>query len=154
MSDPKSPTRAARRAEARKFRIARAMRRREYFELIVAGYSHEQVAARLGVSISTVRREVDRVVAARPCEAPEGFASLQVARLHKALRVVDCALDEGRLSAVGPLMRVVAELDRYHGREARLAAAPAALPPPSPAPLALTHDAAERPRAGVIEKYT
>jgi hypothetical protein len=120
--------------------------RHEYFELMVSGYSHEQVAARLGVSVATVRREVDRVVAARACEAPERFVALQVARLHKALRVVDCALEDGELSAVGPLMKVVAELERYHGVEARLAGAArerAALPPPAPAPLALTSEAAD-----------
>ena len=146
-TDPKPTNRVARRAEARQKRIDRAMNRRKYFELIVSGYSREQVAARLGVSISTVRREVDRVVAARPCEAPERFVGLQVARLHKALRVVDCALEDGELDAVGPLMKVVAELDRYHGIEARLAdaaRAAVALPPPSPAPLALTHEAADR----------
>jgi hypothetical protein len=53
-------------------------------ELIVSGDLHEQVGAKLGSASPWVRREVDRVIAARAREASETFVRLQVARLRKA----------------------------------------------------------------------
>jgi hypothetical protein len=47
-------------------------------------------------------------------EQPERFAKLQIARLTKALRPADAGLDRGELKAIGPFLKVVAELDRYH----------------------------------------
>ena len=76
--------------------------------------------------------------------------ALQVARLTKALRCADVSLEEGDLKAIAPFVKVVRELNLYHGVNvgaARLAA-PAALPeiaPISP-PLALTHSPAWRLR--------
>ena len=74
---------------------------------------------------------------------PEDYARLQVARLNKALRCADVLLEEGEAKAIPHFVKVVAELDRYHGltRPMRLGK-PARqlrasrLPPP---PLALTH---------------
>ncbi|MGD1016681.1 MAG: hypothetical protein ABR863_09630 [Roseiarcus sp.] len=57
-------------------------------------------------------------------------------RLTKAMRVVDLNLENGDLKAVEPLLKVMAQLDRYHALS--LAAPdppPLALPTP---PLALT----------------
>ena len=133
------------RAEARaagKARRAKAAREREaFFDLLVSGYSHEQIAARTGVSVATVRRAVERAIAQRRLDGSERFVHLQIARLTKALRVADEAIDEGKLNAIDPFLRVVAAFDRYHG----LAAAPPT-PPASSAPriareipLALTH---------------
>jgi hypothetical protein len=56
-------------------------------------------------------------------------------RLTKALRVVDLDLEEGDLKAVEPLLKVIAQFDKYHA----LAGAPPAPPSlalPAP-PLAL-----------------
>jgi hypothetical protein len=39
---------------------------------------------------------------------------LQVLRLTKAMRVVDLNLDNGDLKAVEPLLKVIAQLDKYH----------------------------------------
>jgi hypothetical protein len=67
---------------------------------------------------------------------------LQVARLTKALRCADASLEEGYLKAMVPLLKVVRELNLYHGVNVGSARpAPAALPdlaPTSP-PFALTH---------------
>ncbi len=52
---------------------------------------------------------------------------LQVARLVKALRLAEAAVELGELKAVATYLRVVAALDRYH----ELAAGP---PPPRRAP--------------------
>ena len=92
----------------------------------------------------SVRRAVDRAIAERRLDAPDRYVHLQVARLSKALRAADMRIEEGDLKAVAPFVRVVAELDRYHGLgvkyqrrlDARALAALAADPRP---PLALAH---------------
>jgi hypothetical protein len=91
------------------------------------------------VNVKTVRRELDRAIAERQLDAPDRYIHLQVARLTKALRLVDVRLQLGELEAIGPLTKVVAALDRYHGLNGRLAratGAPRAVPAASlPAPL-------------------
>ena len=66
---------------------------------------------------------------------------VQVARLAKALRLADASIERGDLKAVGPLVRLVAALDRYHGlgraSAQRAPAAGAPLPPAEAPPLAL-----------------
>ena len=130
------------RALAQKRRAAKAERHEIMLELVVAGYERELIAQKLCVSLATVRREVDKAIDQRPLDAPDRYVRLQVTRLTKALRVVDCALEEGDLKAVEPLLKVVGALDRYH---ALAAAGPAATEPRrltrSAAPLALTHAA-------------
>lgn len=131
------------REASRARREARANRQAILFDLVASGYSYEAIADKLVISAATVRREVGRALDASPLDAPERYARLQVARLNKALRAADAALERGDLKAVGPLVKVVAELDRYHGLAGRRAPAAPALPapPPGPAPLQLTHAA-------------
>ena len=133
------------RALAQKRRAAKVERREIMLELVVAGYERELIAQKLCVSLATVRREVDKAIDQRPLDAPDRYARLQVTRLTKALRVVDCSLEEGDLKAVGPLVKVLGMLDRYHGLAAagatnRQAVEPRRLPR-AVAPLALTHAA-------------
>ena len=54
-------------------------------DLVASGYSHRQIATAMKVSLATVRREVDKALAERPIHAPGRHASLQVARLTRAL---------------------------------------------------------------------
>ncbi len=129
-------------------RRARADRRQTLFELIVSGHSYAAIALESGVSEKTLRREVDRAIAARPLDAPERFVQLQMARVEKALLAADEAIERGDVRAVSQYLKTLAALDRYHGVAAALAApepAPPAetpsLPAPAP-PLALTHLAA------------
>lgn len=123
---------------AGKARRAKAARQREaFFDLLVSGYSHEQIAARTGVSVATVRRAVEQAIAQRRLDGSQRYVHLQIARLTKALRVADEALDENKLNAIDPFLRVVAAMDRYHG----LAPTPPAPSAPRIAreiPLALT----------------
>jgi hypothetical protein len=82
-------------------------------------------------------------LAKRQLDAPEDYTRLQVARLTKALRCADVSLEEGDLKAIAPFVKVVRELNFYHGVNigpARLAppAALADIAPTAP-PLALTH---------------
>jgi hypothetical protein len=144
MREPEKPSaRAAQREDARKRRAGAARSRQDLFDLIASGYSHERVAREMKVSVATMRREVDRVIAARRLDAPEKYVHLQVARLNKALELVVSVVEADDIKAVEPLMKLVAQLDRYHGLAGRAPlpppARPLALPPP--APLALTHAA-------------
>ena len=132
---------AQNRAAGRARRAQQAALRQQYFAALAAGFTSQQIAEVHGVNVTTVRRQIDRALDEQRLDAPERYVHLQIARLTKALRVVDVELERGKLAAVGPLMKVVAALDRYHGLKdpkpthealpmARLLAAP---------PLALTH---------------
>ena len=144
MSDELKPIseRARKRAAGKILREMLIRRREAYFDLLVSGYSIEQIASHTKTSPSVVRRAVGQALAKRQLDAPEDYARLQVARLTKALRCADISLEEGDLSAIAPFVKVVRELNLYHGVNFGPArTAPGALPeiaPTSP-PLALTH---------------
>ncbi len=142
----------ARKREAGKARRARLVERREtYFDLLMSGYSVPQIAKATAMSVTAVRRAIAQALAERRLDAPEDYARLQVARLNKALLCADMALEEGDVKAIPQFVKVVAELDRYHGlaRPAQPGrpARPRRIARPAPAPLALTH--APAPLAGV-----
>jgi hypothetical protein len=144
MSDEPKPTSEwARKRAAGKTRRAKLIERREaYFDLLVSGYSIEQIASHTKTSPSAVRRAVAQALAKRQLDSPEDYARLQVARLTKALRCADVSLDEGELKAIAPLVKVVRELNLYHGVNiGRGRPAPTAPPESAPTapPLALTH---------------
>jgi hypothetical protein len=144
MPEPeKLSARALERLDARQRRVLAARGRQDLFDLVASGYSHERVAREMKVSVATVRREIDRVIAARQLDAPEKYVHLQVARLNMALERVVNAVEADDIKAVEPLMKLVAQLDRYHGLAGPgplpPPARPLGLPPPAPAPLALTH---------------
>ena len=121
-------------------REALIKRREAYFDLLVSGYSIEEIASHTEKSSSAVRRAVGQALAKRQLDAPEDCARLQVARLSKALRCADVSLEEGDLKAIAPFLKVVRELNLYHG--VNFGRAPLAPPPeiaPTAPPLALTH---------------
>jgi hypothetical protein len=133
------------RAAARKRRERRARERADMLELIISGYTYETIAARLKVSARSVRRAVATAIEQRQLDGGAQYVQLQVLRLTKAMRVVDLNLENGDLKAVEPLLKVIAQLDKYHGLSLP-APGPAAPPPLAPprAPLALAApDAAE-----------
>jgi hypothetical protein len=140
---PNEPTptseRARKRAVGKILREALIKRREMYFDLLVSGYSIEQIASHTKTSVSAVRRAVGQALAKRQLDAPEDYARLQVARLTKALRCADVSLEEGDLKAIAPFVKVVRELNLYHG--VNVGAARLAPPEIAPAslPLALTH---------------
>ena len=144
--------RARKRAAGKILRELSIKRRETYFDLLVSGYSIEQIASHKQESPSTVRRTLGQALAKRQLDAPEDYARLQVARLTKALRCADASLEEGDLKAITPFLKVVRELNLYHGVKVGSARpAPAALPdlaPTSP-PLALTHS----PRIALTEAF-
>lgn len=136
--------RAQTRAKAQARREARAALAETSFEALAAGWSVRQVAELRKVSVRTIQREIDQVIDERRLDAPDRYIHLQATRLTKALRLADSGMDRGELAAITPLLKVVAQLDRYHGlheRAAVAASASAAIPLLPAPPLALTHAA-------------
>jgi DNA-binding CsgD family transcriptional regulator len=143
MSDEAKPLseRARKRAAGKTIRELSIKRQEGYFDLLVSGYSIEQIAAAMKKSPATVRRVVGLALAKRRLDPPEDYARLQVARLTKALRCADESLEGGDVRAIAPFLKVVRELNLYHGLNVGVASPIPALPeiaPTSP-PLALTH---------------
>ena len=139
MSDEPRPTseRARKRAAGKIRREELSTRRETYFDLMVSGYSVEQIASQTKKSPSAVRRAVGQALAKRRLDAPEDYARLQVARLTKALRCADLSLEEGDLKAIAPFVQLVRELNLYHGvNSVRRCPAGAASRRPPAAPLA------------------
>jgi hypothetical protein len=119
-------------------RLRRLARQEACFEALSAGYTHQQIAAKLKISIAKVRRDVERAIDARRLDAPERYIHLQVDRLTRALRSVDDRIEQGDMKAVLPLVRLAGALDRYHGLGARWRRDPLPPVPVAPAaPLAL-----------------
>ena len=107
--------RARERGEAKARKMSKLAWSQSSFDLLASGYSPEQIAEVRKVSARTIRREIDAAIARRRLDAPERYVHLQVARLTKALRFADAALERGDLKAVRALVQVVAAMDRYHG---------------------------------------
>jgi hypothetical protein len=131
--------RASERADAKARKIAKTAFRQASFDLLASGYSLEQIATARKIGVRTIKREIDSVLAERRLDAPERYIHLQVARLTKALRLADAAIESGDLKAVQALVKVVNSLDRYHGlnegsnRQARPGSFAALAPPAAPA---------------------
>jgi hypothetical protein len=135
---PELTKRARERAKARKHRTAKVARREAMLELVVSGYERELIARKFGVSVATVRREVDRAIDERRPDSHEHHIRLQVARVTKALRATDDAIERGKFRAVDSLIKLVGILDRYQGLVVATAPEPSRVARQS-GPLELTH---------------
>ena len=82
-NEPKPTSDRARKRAAGKILRELSIKRREaYFDLLVSGYSIEQIASHTQKSLSTVRRTLGQALAKRRFDAPEDYARIQVARLR------------------------------------------------------------------------
>ena len=119
------------------------------FDWLANGFTHQEIAAARKVSVAVVRRDIARAIRARQIETRDGHAQLQIARLTRGLAVVAHRIERGDMAAVGPLVKLVTALDRYHGPGRRASGrnppgarqSPGALPAP---PLAIAHVAAPK----------
>lgn len=140
--------RAQAREAAQKHRAKGRERREVLFELVISGFSHQEIAEALGTSALTVRRIVDTAITERRLDAPDRYVRLQVARLTKALRHADFRIEKGDMRAFAPYLKILAAMDRYHNLGWRLPNPEAvdALPPPplcrEPATPTIPEDAA------------
>jgi hypothetical protein len=100
-----------------------------------------EIAAHEGVSPKRMRNLVREILDARMPQPPAEFLALQVSRLNEAMLVSYTAMHNSfsgtNFEAVDRVIRIVRELDRYHGFAPREAASRAQLAPPAHTPLAL-----------------
>jgi hypothetical protein len=100
-----------------------------------------EIAAREGVTEKRTRAIVRECLARRMPAPPAEFLALQVSRLNEALLVAYSAMSGANLHAVDRVVKIVRELDRYHGLfvspERRSSASEPRLEAPAQSPLAL-----------------
>ena len=132
-------------ATRRATRREKAKREARVVSLLNRGVSIPEIAAEEGLSLKRMRNLVREILAERMPQPPAEFLALQVSRLNEALLVSYGAMHTSTLGtnfeAVDRVVRIVRELDRYHG----FAAVPRSreeteahrLPPPVERPLAL-----------------
>jgi hypothetical protein len=145
---------AARRAARRK----KADRESRIVSLLNRGVSVAEIAAREGLSLSRMRRVVQAILAERLPQPPAEFLALQVSRLNEALLVSYSAMHNSvtgtNFDAVDRVVKIVRELDRYHGfslsETPRSEAAPRRLPPPAQNPIAIEAPIADRCGNGAV----
>jgi DNA-binding CsgD family transcriptional regulator len=124
-------------------RAKKAEREQRIVKLLNRGVSVAEIAGREGVSLSRMRALVREILAARMPQPPAEFLALQISRLNDALLVSYGAMyGDGigpNFAAIDRVVKIVRELDRYHGF-----AAPGQEPradtrrlPPDASPLAL-----------------
>jgi DNA-binding CsgD family transcriptional regulator len=133
-SAPRRDRSPAARSAARQKRAAREAR---IVSLLNHGVSIAEIADRDGVGERAMRKSI-RTLLARRAAPPAEFLALQVSRLNEALLVAYGAMSAVNIEAVDRVVKIVRELDRYHGFAVQAATPrPPRLPPPSAAPLAL-----------------
>ncbi len=114
--------------------------------LLNAGVSIDEIAAQDCVTLKRMRNLVREVLARRMPRPPAEYAALQVSRLNEALLVPYSAMAGANLAAVDRVVRIVRELDRYHGsvsRDVRARPYEPRFAPPAQSPLALEATLAE-----------
>jgi hypothetical protein len=109
-------------------RQAKAARNLKLFNLLKAGAPIAEIASQEGLSVRRAREIVQQILAPREVDPPAGFVQLQIARLGDAMMVAHAAMMEGNMQALDRVLRIVGELDRYHGFRAAAEPAAAATP--------------------------
>jgi hypothetical protein len=129
-------------AKPRRRRITKrelAKRDLRFVEKLAAGATIEEIAASEGISVKWARERKAALLASRVIDTPHEFIKLQIRRLSEAMLVSYSAMSLGDLNAVDKVIKVVRELDRYHGFAPDRSAPryPPSLPAAQPPPLAL-----------------
>jgi transposase-like protein len=135
-----APRRDRSAAARRAARQERAEREAAIVDLLNGGLSIAEIADRVGVSERAMRKSIRTLLARRAPAPPAEFLAVQVSRLNGALLVAYNAMSGANLEAIDRVVKIVRELDRYHGfgvaNESKRTG-PLRLPPLSQAPLAL-----------------
>jgi hypothetical protein len=90
-------------------------RERRIVNLLNAGVSVAEIAQSERVTERNMRATVRDILARRAPQPPAEFLAVQVSRLSEALLVSYSAMGGGNLEAVDRVVKIVRELDRYHG---------------------------------------
>jgi hypothetical protein len=110
---PLQPREAARLARLEKFK-----REQLIVDYLNRGVSIVEIAARIGVGEKRMRAIIREIVARRAPLPPEEFVVIQISRLNEALLNAYSAMSPTNLNAVALVVRIVGQLDRYHGFDA------------------------------------
>jgi hypothetical protein len=111
-----APPARDRSVEARRAaRQAKASRERRIITSLNRGVSVAVIAEWEDVSEKRMRALVRDILARRMPEPPAQFLAMQVSRLNEALRVSFDAMSGANFQAVDRVVKIVRELDRYHG---------------------------------------
>ena len=102
-------------AEARVARLTKFKREQLIVDYLNRGVSVAEIAARIGVGEKRMRAVIRDIIARRQPHPPEEFVAIQVSRLNEALLVAYSAMSPENLRAVALVVRIVHDLDRYHG---------------------------------------
>ncbi len=136
-------------------RTKKVERRRRILALVNRGVSVAEIAEREGVSLNHMRNQVRAILLRRLPPPPAEYLALQVGRLNEALLLSYSQMynqETGAdFKAIDHVVKILRELDRYHGfaaprRGREPAPGPAALT--ASAPLALAAPCAERIESG------
>jgi hypothetical protein len=101
--------------EARAARLAKFAREQLIVDCLNRGVSVAEIAARVGVGEKRMRVIIPEILARRQPHPPEEFVAIQISRLNEALLVAFSAMSGMNLKAVDRVVKIVRELDRYHG---------------------------------------
>jgi hypothetical protein len=104
----KTPRRSA-------MRRTTAERKVRIFERLTAGVSIAQISSVENLTTRRVRQIIAETLAEREVDPPAGFVQLQIARLGDAMTVAHTRMMQGDLQAIDRVIKLVGELDRYHG---------------------------------------
>jgi hypothetical protein len=106
-------------AARRAVRLDRTKREARIVSLLNRGVAVAEIATREGLSLKRMRNLVREILAQRMPQPPAEFLALQVSRLNEALLVsysaMHTSLSGANFEAVDRVVRIVRELDRYHG---------------------------------------
>ena len=113
---PNPPAGATARPKARRAaRQEKFDRERRIVNYLNAGVSVAEIAEREGVTHRRMRAVVQEILARRAPAPPAEFLAMQVGRLNEALLLSYSAMSPDNPEAVDRYVRIVRELDRYHG---------------------------------------
>ena len=98
----------------------RVARRDRIFARLLEGQSTEAIAADEGVSARRVRRIVQEALERWDADPAQDYVGVQIARLEAALRMVEQKMAAGDVKVVDTLVKVLAQLDKYHSGQLRL----------------------------------
>jgi CelD/BcsL family acetyltransferase involved in cellulose biosynthesis len=83
--------------------------------MLNGGISVAEIASRERLTLKRMRTLVQEILARRMPQPPAEFLAVQVSRLNEALLVSYGAMSNANLQAVDRVVKIVRELDRYHG---------------------------------------
>jgi hypothetical protein len=107
--------------DSRDVRLAKFKREQLIVDYLNRGVSVAEIAARVGIGEKRMRAVIRdprtgiRGLAHRCPHAPAEFVAIQVSRLNEAPLVAFSAMTGANLKAVDRVVRIVRELDCYHG---------------------------------------